>query len=83
MADTKGARPLLDIHGTSDPTVPYSGAVATKEWLDSQGAPNWLVSIPGAKHTPFSKLEKEPYKTDLWGFVRQELRLDEAACPPR
>ena len=60
--------PYMDMHGTMDKTVPYSNALGagnhsiwgdaldTRTWLTAQAAPNYLVSIPGAGHVPFTSL---------------------------
>jgi acetyl esterase/lipase len=45
-----GLPPIITIHGTSDPLVPYQEAVRLHEALDSVGAPNELITIPGGGH---------------------------------
>ena len=45
-----GLPPIIQIHGTADPTVPYSQAVRLQRALDKAQDVNELVSIPGGKH---------------------------------
>eukprot|EP01043_Picozoa_sp_COSAG02_P015770 COSAG02_NODE_680_length_18551_cov_16.648060_3_plen_288_part_00 len=83
----------LDFHGTQDRTVPYDWALAngsnttwgdaidTKIWLDMNGAPNYLCSIPGAGHVPFGSLYEPPYATTFFGFLLQAMDLNRVACP--
>lgn len=42
--------PILTIHGDRDSTVPHQHAVWLREALDRAGAPNALLTIPGAGH---------------------------------
>lgn len=45
-----GLPPIITIHGTNDPLVPYQEAVQLHEALDRVGAPNELITIPGGGH---------------------------------
>lgn len=45
-----GLPPIIEIHGTADPTVPYTQAVRLHRALDKVHDVNELVSIPGGKH---------------------------------
>jgi predicted esterase len=40
------------VHGTNDPTVPYSAAVALQNWATSAGLPLDFQAVAGAGHVP-------------------------------
>jgi len=44
--------PTFIIHGTADPTVPFSQSEALAAALKAKGIPHELYAIPGAAHTP-------------------------------
>ncbi|MEZ5502866.1 MAG: hypothetical protein R3E50_09465 [Halioglobus sp.] len=51
--DPTGSDPvLMVVHGTSDPTVPYSEAVAIQNWAISAGLPLDFQAVTGAGHVP-------------------------------
>jgi acetyl esterase/lipase len=50
LAGSPGTAPLLLMHGTGDPYVPYRQSVALAEELEAQGAPVTLELIDGAGH---------------------------------
>jgi acetyl esterase/lipase len=75
--------PLIDFHGTADPTVPFDNArnrpatkrnqscsaIDTRAFVSAAGAPNDLVPIPGAGHVPLSRVFAPPFNTSFWGFL--------------
>lgn len=73
--------PYVDFHGTSDTTVPFILANATKTAMDSAGAVNFLVPLPAQKHVPFPALEK--HTGDVMGFLTKYMSLSTAQCPQR
>ncbi len=54
---TKGAPPVLTLHGQADPVVPYSQATRLHAALDRAGVPNRLVPIQGGGHGDFDGYE--------------------------
>jgi len=51
--DPTGSDPVLMIvHGTSDPTVPFSEALAIRDWATSAGLPLDFQPVTGAGHVP-------------------------------
>jgi poly(3-hydroxybutyrate) depolymerase len=81
--------PYMDFHGAMDPLVPYrcsakkcwASALDTKSWLDARGARDYLVTMPGQRHVPWSQFERDNYKDIFFGFLFSSLHLDELACP--
>lgn len=79
--------PLIDFHGTADPTVPFDNATNrplakrnqscsatdTTAFLDAAGAPNDLVPIPGAGHVPLAQVFAPPFNASFWGFLVAKL----------
>jgi len=43
---------LMVVHGTNDPTVPYSEAIALQNWAVSAGLPLDFQAVAGAGHVP-------------------------------
>jgi len=51
--DPTGSDPvLMVVHGTNDPTVPYSEAIALQNWAISAGLPLDFQAVAGAGHVP-------------------------------
>lgn len=50
--------PIITIHGDSDPTAPYSGAVKLRDALNAAHVRNELITIPGGKHGGFPPAER-------------------------
>lgn len=71
--------PYLDFHGTKDSTVPYEGAVSTRDAMLNAGAVSALISIPDAGHVPWNDLSER--SEDFFGFIATYARLDELQCP--
>jgi acetyl esterase/lipase len=52
-----GLPPVLTIHGSADPTVPYSHAVRLHEALDKVDVPHQLVTIASGMHGGFGRAQ--------------------------
>jgi len=69
--------PIFSVQGDADPTVPYSHAVRLHAALDSIGAPNEFMTIPGGKHGRFTKEENETIKQRIKAFLIRHMILGE------
>jgi len=79
---TSGVAPYLDFHNEVDLAVPYENAVGTKLHLDSIGAPNELITLPGEGHCPDIFLGSGPTRMeDFMGFLTRYLALPGGTCP--
>jgi acetyl esterase/lipase len=65
----KDLPPILTVHGDKDPLVPYEHAVRLHQALAKAGAPNQLLTIPGAGHGQFKPEER----TKVFATVREFL----------
>lgn len=65
-----GLPPILTIHGTDDPQVPYSHGVRLHEALAKAGVPNQLLTIPGGKHGGFTREET----LKIWATIDEFLK---------
>ena len=45
-----GLPPVLTVHGTADPAVPYAQSVRFHKALSASGVPNELLTMPGGRH---------------------------------
>ena len=45
-----GLPPVLTVHGTADPAVPYAQTVRFHQALTASGVPNELLTMPGGRH---------------------------------
>jgi len=81
-ASHKSARmtipPFMAFHNAQDRIVPFKLASSTKEFLDSRGSTNQLITIPGSGHCP-NVLSGE-YLQDMLGFLQFHMRLRGAKC---
>lgn len=80
---TTGDVPFVLLHGTSDSTIPYVGAVKMDAQANATGVPHDLITIPGANHVPYGDIfnEQEPYFLRWLHFMSGSLNLAEAECP--
>ncbi len=72
----KGEAPVMIIHGTKDPAVPYSNATALKSRADAVGVPAELFPI-NAGHGPWSIYFNSYYGQHSVPFFYRWLRLSE------
>ncbi len=63
--------PVFIIHGTADPTVPYSQAVRLHEALDGAHVPNRFFSIENGKHGHFTARQQIEIYTAIHEFLKQ------------
>jgi acetyl esterase/lipase len=55
----RGLPPVLTIHGSADPVVPYDQATRLHKALDGAGVPNELITIEGGGHGGFKTPDME------------------------
>ena len=48
--------PVVSVHGTADPLVPYAREAALQEGFEQAGVPHTLVTLDGAGHTPIGQM---------------------------
>jgi acetyl esterase/lipase len=66
----KGLPPIMIIHGTADPVVPFDQATKLKKMLDSAGAPNEFYAVDGGGHGGWTTADMEKiYKAIRAFFV--------------
>jgi acetyl esterase/lipase len=66
-----GLPPVFIVHGTADPTVPYSQAVRLHEALNRAHVPNQFFSIENGKHGHFSARQQIEIYTAIRAFLEQ------------
>jgi len=68
-----GLPPIITIHGTKDPAIPYTQAVRLHEGLDRAGVPNQLVTIPEGGHgvSSFSPAEALRAQAAIFKFLKE------------
>ena len=64
-----GLPPILTIHGSADPTVPYSHAVRLQEALDKVGVLHQLVTIASGKHGGFGRAQTVKIYSTIQEFL--------------
>jgi acetyl esterase/lipase len=65
----KDLPPIFSVQGDADPTVPYSHSVRLHAALDSVGALNERMTIPGGQHGKFTKEENERIRLRIEAFL--------------
>ncbi len=70
-----GLPPVFIIHGTADPTVPYSQASRLHEALDHAHVPNRLFAVANGKHGRFTARQQIEIYTAIRGFLKEN-RID-------
>jgi dipeptidyl aminopeptidase/acylaminoacyl peptidase len=55
----KGLPPILIIHGTADPVVPFDQATKLKKMLDAAGSPNEFYAVDGGGHGGWTTADME------------------------
>lgn len=69
----RGLPPVITVHGTADPLVPYPQAVRLHEALTKAGVVNQLVTIKDGDHGDFSKKESVRAYGEVMGFLKRSL----------
>ncbi len=73
----KNSPPILIIHGTKDPYVPYQQSVLLYEKLKANNIKTELVTIEGGGHGKFSKEQRLMLNEKIWRFLNElELTKD-------
>ena len=65
-----GLPPLISIHGSADPVVPYGQSVALHAALTRAGVPNELVTIAGANHGGFNREQVRRANDAIRAFLK-------------
>ncbi len=65
----KQVPPILTIHGTADPSVPYPQAVQLGKGLEKAGARAALVTVDGGSHGFPKVVTDEIYDRYVWSFL--------------
>lgn len=65
--------PVLTIHGTADPVVPWEQSVRLHEALDRVGVPNRLLTLEGAGHGDFNAETWARVYGEVFDFLASEL----------
>lgn len=64
-----GLPPVISVHGSADPVVPYAQSVALHAALVQAGVANRLVTIPGGNHGAFSRREVSAANDAIRAFL--------------
>jgi acetyl esterase/lipase len=74
---TSNTVPTLMIHGTADPTVPFSQAEALVEKLRTNGVPHELIAVEGGQHafpiTPHPRNMQTDLRPAVLEFLKETL----------
>ena len=73
-----GEVPVFIVHGTNDPTVPYSNATDLKARADAVGVTAELHPIQGAGHAPWAAYFAN-YEVQVFAFFWEHLQLGQLA----
>jgi acetyl esterase/lipase len=66
-----GLPPILTIHGTADPSVPYEHAVKLTKAIQSAGGTAILVTVEGGGHGFPKAQTDEIYEREVWPFLKK------------
>jgi acetyl esterase/lipase len=69
---TEGDSPVLTVHGTEDPTVPYEQAVRLDASLRNAGVPSYLVPVEGGGHGDFGTIADVRVEAFFSKYLRHE-----------
>lgn len=58
VPDLSGFPPTLSVHGTADPSVPYSWEKPIQKSFEEKGVWHRLISLEGAGHTPLDRIDE-------------------------
>lgn len=64
-----GLPPILSIHGTADPAVPYSHSLRLHEALERHGVVHELITIPDGGHGNFTRDQDRMIHTRIRAFL--------------
>jgi acetyl esterase/lipase len=65
-----GLPPVVSIHGSADPQVPYNYSVRLTSALIEAGVPTKLITVPGAGHGGFNVEERVKIWTEMVPFLK-------------
>lgn len=68
---TEKSAPVLIIHGTSDPIVPYTQSLKLKEELDKKGVYNEFISVEKGLHGKFDKSKNNEINKSIVDFLKK------------
>jgi acetyl esterase/lipase len=81
----RGLPPVMLIHGSADPVVPYDQATRLQKALDGAGVPNELITVDGGGHGGFNTAETERIYKSIRAFFTKhhigEARTESVARP--
>jgi dipeptidyl aminopeptidase/acylaminoacyl peptidase len=66
-----GLPPLVTIHGSKDPQVPYDFSVRLTNGLKEAGVPTKLITVPDGGHGGFDFNERVKVWTELRAFLEE------------
>lgn len=66
------APPVISVHGSADPVVPYAQARALHVALDRAGVPNRLLTIDGGNHGAFTAAQAQQANAAIRQFLREQ-----------
>jgi acetyl esterase/lipase len=76
-----GVCPVISVHGTADPMVPYEHSLVLHEVLQAAGVANELVTIDGGGHGLFGARNIQDAYRKVWTFLEQHgLGPEPLAC---
>ena len=64
----RGLPPVMLIHGSADPVVPYDQAVTMKKAFDAANVPNEFITIDGGGHGAFTTAEMQRIYRSIHAF---------------
>lgn len=68
-----GLPPVVSVHGSADPVVPYRQSQALHAALTAAGVPNRLLTVPGANHGGFTPEQAGTVNDGIRTFLREVL----------
>ena len=71
---TQESPPVLIVHGTNDPIVPYSQSLKLKEELDKKGVYNEFISVEKGLHGKFDKSKNNEINKSIVDFLKKVIR---------
>lgn len=63
--------PILIVHGTNDPLVPYQQSIILYDKLNKNGIKTEMIPVEGGNHGKFSKEERSMIKEKIWIFLKE------------
>ena len=80
----RGIPPVMIIHGSADPIVPYDQATRLQKALDAAGVPNELITVEGGGHGGWKTADMERiYKSIRAFFAKHHIGVAHAETTQR